>query len=258
MSAPYVRNQHGSGAVDSFKSADMYPIPPDDGGNMSYFMPLHFRDRRIGYYIITDGDFPIRSMLCHTFMLGISNSFENIRKLVHVNNAMRELDRLYVMDQLCGIYNRNGFIRLADQLFRHCMHTGALLMIGFIDMDGLKYINDNFGHDDGDFALKQLAAVISECCGSRLTCARFGGDEFIVIGCGMTEEETRAFEQQFCERLNAVNAATGKPYRVDASIGTFLTPVKPGMKLFELITEADAIMYEQKKRKNVSRYLRRE
>ena len=77
-------------------------------------------------------------------------------------------------------------------------------------------------------------------------------------GSGLTEAETAQFERDFCERLNDVNTVTGKPYRVDASIGTFLTPVEPGMKLFELITEADTIMYEQKKRKNVSRYLRRE
>lgn len=258
MSAPYVRTERGSGSVESFRSADMYPIPLADGGNISYFLPLHFRDQSLGYYIITNGDFPIRSMLCHTYMLGISQSFENIRKLTNMNNALRELDRLYVIDQLTGIYNRNGFIRLADQIFRQCMCSGETLMIGFIDMDGLKYVNDNYGHDDGDFALKTLADVISECCGSRLTCARFGGDEFIVIGCGLSEEETARFECDFCERLNAVNAVSGKPYRVEASIGTFLTTVSPEMRLFELITEADTIMYEQKKRKTTSRYLRRD
>lgn len=258
MSAPYVRTENGSGSVESFRSADMYPVPPADGGNISYFLPLHFREHSLGYYIITNGDFPIRSMLCHTYMLGISQSFENIRKLMNMNNAIRELDRLYVIDQLCGIYNRNGFIRLADQIFRQCMCSGETLMIGFIDMDGLKFVNDNFGHDDGDFALKALADVISECCGSRLTCARFGGDEFIVIGCGLTEEEAGQFERDFHERLNAVNAVSGKPYRVEASIGTFVTKVTQEMRLFELITEADTIMYEQKKRKSTSRYLRRD
>ena len=138
------------------------------------------------------------------------------------------------------------------------MNSGESLMIGFIDMDGLKYINDNFGHDDGDFALQQLAAVIHECCGQKLTCARFGGDEFIVIGCSITREATAQFEKSVCDRLDAFNAVSGKPYRVNASIGTFRTRVTPDMKLFELITEADAIMYEQKKRKNGSRYLRRE
>ena len=258
MSAPYVRTESGSAVIESFRSADMYPVQPADGGNISYFMPLHFREHCLGYYIITNGDFPIRSMLCHTFILGISQSFENIRKLTNMNNAIRELDRLYVIDQLTGIYNRNGFIRLADQIFRQCMRSGETLMIGFIDMDGLKYVNDNFGHDDGDFALKALADVISECCGSRMTCARFGGDEFIVIGCGITEEDAAQFERQFGERMKAFNAVSGKPYSVDASIGTFLTKVEPEMRLFELITQADTIMYEQKKRKNISRYLRRD
>ncbi|MBP0967129.1 MAG: GGDEF domain-containing protein [Oscillospiraceae bacterium] len=258
MSAPYIRTELGTGAIERFRSADLFPVPFTDGGNMSYFLPLHFRARCIGYYIITNGDFPIRSMLCHTFMLGISHSLENIRKLTHLNNAVSELDRLYVIDPLCGIYNRNGFIRLADQIFRHCMQSGDALMLGFIDMDGLKFVNDNFGHDDGDFSLKLLADVISECCGERLICARFGGDEFIVIGSGLTEAETAQFERQFHERLEAVNLVSGKPYRVDASIGTYLTEVTPEMKLFELIAEADQVMYEQKKRKGISRYLRRD
>ena len=169
-----------------------------------------------------------------------------------------ELEKLYVTDPLCGIYNRNGFIRLADRLFRQCMYNGETLMIGFIDMDGLKFVNDNFGHDDGDFALQQLAKVISDCCGERLTCARFGGDEFIVIGSGLTAADAERFERDFGEKLNAVNAESGKPYRVDASIGTYLTEVTPEKKLFELIAEADQVMYEQKKRKGISRYLRRE
>ena len=258
MSAPYIRTDLGTGAIERFRSADLFPVPFTDSGNMSYFLPLHFRARCIGYYIITNGDFPIRSMLCHTFMLGISHSLENIRKLTHLNNAVSELDRLYVTDPLCGIYNRNGFIRLANQIFRDCMENGRKLMLGFIDMDGLKYVNDNFGHDDGDFSLKTLADVISECCGDRLTCARFGGDEFIVIGSGLTEADTAKFERQFRDRLEAVNLVSGKPYRVEASIGTYLTEVTPEMKLFELIAVADQVMYEQKKRKGISRYLRRE
>ena len=258
MSAPYVRTEYGTGSIESFQSEDMFPVEPDDPGSTSFFLPLHFRERCIGYYIITNGDFPIRSMLCHSFMLGISHSFENIRKLVHLNNAIRELDRLYVLDPLCGIYNRNGFIRLADQLFRQCQRTGDTLMISFIDMDGLKYVNDNYGHDEGDFALRQLAEVISECCGSTMTCARFGGDEFIAIGSGMTQDDAAHFEKTFFDTLRETNAIIAKPYRLDASIGSYLTAVEPDMKLFTLIAQADQAMYEQKKRKNISRYLRRD
>lgn len=257
MRAPLIWQKNSIREVSWFRSADMYPLPPETGGNMSYFFPLHFREHTLGYYIFTNSDFPTHTMLCHSLMMNISQSFENIRKLLHLNNAIRELDRLYVIDPLCDIYNRNGFIRLADQMFRHSMETHNTLMISFIDMDGLKYINDNFGHDEGDFALKKLAEVIRSSCRSTQICARFGGDEFITIAEGFTETDAKMFELDFGKTLKEANSLLNKPYELNASIGTYLTTVTENMKLFALIAQADQIMYEQKKRKSTSRYIRR-
>ena len=257
MLAPLIWQKDGIREVRWFSSADMYPLPLETGGNMSYFFPLHFREHTLGYYIFTNTDFPTHTMLCHSLMMNISQSFENIRKLLHLNNAIRELDRLYVIDPLCDIYNRNGFIRLADQMFRHSMETHNTLMISFIDMDGLKYINDYFGHDEGDFALKKLAEVIRSSCRDNQICARFGGDEFITVVEGLNEQEAKMFELDFGKKLKDANALLNKPYELCASIGTYLTVVTEDMKLFSLITQADQIMYEQKKRKATSRYIRR-
>ena len=258
MSAPLIWDHGEIGCINRFPSRDMYPVPPLNGGNISFFLPLHFRERCLGYYIITNSDFPLRSAHCHSLMMNIANSMENVRKLLHLNNAVRELDRLYVIDPLCGIYNRNGFIRLADQMFRHSLETGDTMMIAFIDMDGLKYINDNYGHDEGDFALQRLASVVSDVCGSKAVCARFGGDEFIAAATGVTSDACITLESDFRLHLADVNRIIGKPYTLSASIGAFVTKVEPEMKLFSLIAQADQIMYEQKKRKKTSRYLRKD
>lgn len=258
MSAPLIWTNGSVREVAHFERSDMFPLPLQTGGNISFFFPMHFRDRCLGYYIFTNTDFPTQSMLCHMLMISISHSFENIRKLINLNDAIRELDRLYVMDPLCGIYNRNGFLRLADQIFKRCCESHEPLMISFIDMDGLKLINDNYGHDEGDFALRKLASVIHENCIGNQICARFGGDEFIVIGSSFTEKQAAQFEQRFTRRIAEINAIIKKPYELGASIGTFITEVSPDMKLFSLITKADQIMYEQKKRKRTSRYLRKE
>ncbi len=258
MSAAVIWSNGRIAERSCFKTAELFPFPPETGGNVSYFFPLHFRERCLGYYIFTNTEFPVRSILCHSLMMNISNSFENVRKLLHMNHVIRELDRLYVIDPLCGIYNRNGFIRLADQIFRHSREEHGSLMISFIDMDGLKYVNDNFGHDEGDFALRQLAAVIRDSCAEEQICARFGGDEFIMIAAGMTEEDAKSFELRFRRKLAEANQIINKPYELGASFGTFVTVVEQDMKLFSLIAQADQIMYEQKKRKNTSRYLRRD
>ena len=257
MSAPLIWDKGEVRSCSSFPSSEMQPEPFTEGGSISYFLPLHFRERCLGYYIITNGDFPLKSQLCHSLMMNISNSIENIRKLLNLNSVIQELDRLYVIDPLCGIFNRNGFIREADILFRQCKESGVPLLISFIDMDGLKIINDNYGHKEGDFALQRLASVISECCKNGRICARFGGDEFIIVGANAEEEDAEALERSFKSRLENVNRMIGKPYEVAASIGTIVTEIAPDKTLFNLITQADEIMYEKKKRKKTSRYLRK-
>ena len=258
MNAPLIWTAGKTESVSVFESADLYPQPLTGGGNVSYFLPLHFRERCLGYYIISNGDFPIRSMLCHSLMMNISHSIENIRKLLHLNNAIRELDRLYVIDPLCNIYNRNGFIRLANRILRECTANGQTLMVAFIDMDGLKYVNDHYGHDEGDFALQRLAAVISNTCTEQQVCTRFGGDEFIILGTNATEPDANALEERFRNNLAEMNRIIGKPYELAASIGTYVTPVTKDMKLFSVISQADQLMYEQKRRNRKSRYLRRD
>jgi len=191
-------------------------------------------------------------------MMSISNSLENVRKIDALNRAISELARLFTMDPLCNIYNRNGFIRLADKMLAESIENDTSILISFIDMDGLKMINDNFGHKEGDFALQTLAAVISKCCNNNKICARFGGDEFIVFGVNSNEKEIRDFESDFNLNIKQTNMLIQKPYELGASIGTIVTKADSESKLFQLISRADELMYEKKKKKKTSRYLRKE
>ncbi|MBR5164570.1 MAG: GGDEF domain-containing protein [Ruminococcus sp.] len=258
MSAPLIIEGEKKFAVESFSSSAMYPYRDGSSGNVSYFLPLHFREVCLGYYIITNSQFPLKSMLCHSIMLSISHSVENIRKLLNLNSMIHELDKLYVNDPLCNIYNRNGFIRAADEIFNRCKRTGEKMLISFIDMDGLKLINDNFGHKEGDFALQRLASVIASCCDKNYICARFGGDEFIILGSGAHEGDIEHLETNFKKQLENINSVINKPYEISASIGSIMSEVTDDLLLFSLITQADEIMYEKKKKKATSRYLRRE
>ena len=256
MSAPMILTRNGTESVKSFRSSAMHPVPLKGGGNISFFLPLHFRERCLGYYVITGSDFPLKSLLCHTLLMNISNSIENIRKLIHLSSIIKELDRLYVIDPLCGIYNRNGFIRCAGNIFRRCQQTHASVIISFIDMDGLKIINDNYGHDEGDFALRSLASAINECCKGGRICARFGGDEFIILGENASQEDVQLLEAALKKQIAAMNRIMNKPYELSASIGTIVAPIDDDDTLFGLITLADSLMYERKKKKKTSRYLR--
>jgi diguanylate cyclase (GGDEF)-like protein len=143
-------------------------------------------------------------------------------------------------------------------MFEKSTRDGTNVMIAFIDMDGLKPINDYYGHDEGDFALQKLAEILSDIRIGNAVCARFGGDEFIMFATDIAEESGPAIEEAFCKRIAEVNQVIHKPYTLSASIGTIITKAAPDTKLFSLIAEADKIMYEQKKRKKTSRYLRKD
>ncbi len=245
-------------ALPSFPSSQMLPEQEKryDTPMMYYMLPLHFRDRCFGYCIICSEQFQLENPLIHSWVMNIGNSLESVRKMEHLDKAMHELDQLYVMDPLCRINNRNGFNKFSADIFEECREQHKQVMMMFIDMDGLKMVNDTYSHEEGDNALKQLAKAIKMSCHSGEIFARFGGDEFIVFAPDFTEEMAKDLANRIQQRMDEYNATSGKPYPVGASIGWHITQVDEDMSLYPLITAADKKMYEEKKRKRVSRYLR--
>ena len=253
MSAPLIWDKGERRKIGYFQSDEMFPEGFEERGCVNYFLPLHYSDRCLGYYIFTNSEFPTYSLLCHTLTMILSNSLENIRKLFHLNKANDELNRLYVIDPLCNIYNRNGFYNLADDVFRECAAEGRQIMISFIDMDGLKFINDNYGHNEGDFAIQRLANTISSCCDPNCICARFGGDEFVYFNPNASRGDAVAFTKRITKSLESLNKLVQKPYVISASIGSVITVAKKDDTLFSIIKMADDKMYEIKKEKKAAR-----
>ncbi len=245
-------------ALPPFESSRMLPPEEDayDETMMYYIMPLHFRDRCFGYCVICSDSFKLENPLLHSWVMNIANSLESVRKMEHLDKAMHELDQLYVMDPLCKVNNRNGFNKFSMDLFEDCKQHHKQVMMMFIDMDGLKMINDTYSHEEGDNALKQLAKAIRLSCSSGEIYARFGGDEFIVFAPNYGEAQAKELADRMQARMDEYNATSGKPYPVGASIGWHIAQVDEDMSLYSLITAADKKMYEEKKRKRVSRYLR--
>ncbi len=253
MTAPLIIHGGVVSSREYFSGRQMYPDNMTAEGFISYFLPLHFRENVLGYYIMTGTDFPVGSLHCHTFSMNVSNSIENVRKLLHLNRAMEELNRLYVIDPLTGLYNRNGFINIVDGLFRECASEHSAVMLTFIDMDGLKAINDNYGHNEGDFAIQRLADVIRECCRKDSVSARFGGDEFIIFDRNVGEGEEEAIARRFNAKIESINEMVNKPYTISASLGTIVMNIDEETTLYNVIKSADDKMYAVKKNKKTTR-----
>ncbi len=245
--------------VQDFSVDEMLPGLFDaetEPGNY-YFVPLHFRERCIGYCVFKDSNFPIQSKLFHTAVMNIANSLESVRKIICLDRVTQKLNKLYTIDPLANINNRNGFRIGTQQLYSYCINTKKPVMLMFLDMDGLKYINDTFGHKDGDNAISSMAEALRLACTGGEICCRFGGDEFIIFAADYTEERARLLKKRIYQLLDEINQTNNLPYEVAASIGYHITVPERGVDLFQLATIADNVMYAEKKKKKTSRYLKR-
>lgn len=158
----------------------------------------------------------------------------------------RELEQLVYRDELTGLYNRRGMDIEVKRLRARANDLQTKLLVLFIDVNGLKQINDRLGHTIGDAALLETAEVIREGFGEHAIQVRIGGDEFAVF---MLENVCRPIEQ-FVEKvkhhLDHINSQAGRAYRLSLSIG--MSQYSPG-QVFDfkrLLNQADQNMYRAK------------
>lgn len=119
-----------------------------------------------------------------------------------------------------------------------------------MDLDGFKCLNDQYGHQEGDFALMQFAAVMQKTFRDEDIVGRFGGDEFIVMLYDTEPEVIQTLLDQFDDALLAVNQEVKKPYQIEFSAGVAVFPPGTLKSLDEMIVEADTAMYERKCKKS--------
>ena len=157
-----------------------------------------------------------------------------------------ELSNLALMDELTGLYNRRGFLALADRQLRLARRSDRSLLLFFIDVDGLKEINDFFGHSEGDAALVWTAEALEATFRDSDVIARIGGDEFAALAIEASGQSEGSIRERLTEYLSSVSRKDGD-YRFSVSLGTArFDPWNP-VSIRELIAEADRAMYEQKR-----------
>ena len=244
--------------MQDFPASQMLPdlFSEENERGCYYFMPLHIGERTMGYCIMKDCEFPVTSKLFHNFITNISNSLESVRKIISLNRTTQKLNKLYTVDTLANINNRNGFRISTQHQFQECIRLKKPVMLMFLDMDGLKYINDTFGHKAGDNAICCMADVLTQACCNQEVCCRFGGDEFIVFAADYSEIQAQMLSEKIRSLLEQLNQRKKFSYTLAASLGYHIAVPEKGTNLFQLVTIADHAMYEEKKRRKNSRYLK--
>ena len=245
--------------IKFINTRDLIPhISEGESAGKSYYMvPLHFGVRCLGYMAFCNCKVPLFNSLFQSWCLTMSNSLENMRKIITLEYAVHRLGKLYTQDTFSGIYNRNGFVQATKTEYADCVKNSRDVMLMFIDLDGLKTINDTYGHDVGDIAIRSIASVLRSVCKNGETYCRFGGDEFIVFAPDYTEELAENLTNRIQDSIKIINESMENVFELSASIGYTIATPQEGEDIFRFVTVADKVMYEQKRKKKLTKYLKK-
>ncbi len=173
-----------------------------------------------------------------------------VRYSIERHRLQKNLQNLTLIDDLTGLYNRRGFLALAEQHLRMVQRKGAALLI-YLDLDDLKHINDSCGHLEGNRALIVTANVLRACFRQSDILARLGGDEFCVLMTDAGQDTAQQVRKRLQQRTEFINALSSWNFRLSLSVGIADVPVVHQPSLDQLLRTADARMYEEKRNKQM-------
>jgi two-component system cell cycle response regulator len=172
--------------------------------------------------------------------------------LKKANDALRTL---VLIDDLTGLYNRRGFLTFAEQHMKLARRIKQELLLVYLDLDGLKQINDTFGHQEGDRALVKTAQSLKEIFHRDLDIiSRLGGDEFVVLSIDSFHENAEIISAHLQEYLDKATTQINCGYRLSFCIGMTRFNIKGRMTINDLMAKADLALYKNKRaRSNIAK-----
>ena len=227
---------------ESFDTSEMLPQMYEDYDRpyAYYFAAVHFSDKTLGYAVLQRklSDYDKYNLVYRNWLRFLNNALE-------MSRTKNRFVLLSIQDKMTGLLNRRGMYEKLEEL-TEVLDEGKEIFTCVIDMDGLKYINDTFGHSEGDYGIKRVGEAASAITQEGDICARAGGDEFYIAGIrDKGSFDCDAFTKLFCAKLKELTADDDKPFPVTASIGCAVS--RDGNTDFEsLFSEADENMYRFK------------
>ena len=215
------------------------------------FSILHHLDVVLGYvcfYFATmdAGNF---SKLPQT-MNALNNAIGGYRVGRHEEYLVNQINEMYRIDTLTGLRNRRGFDMEYKAMLKEKTEEESLTIM-LVDLDGLKFINDNYGHKEGDFAIYTVAKGMKEVCPEGSIFTRFGGDEMMAVCRG--KHDINQLKASFYGYFDEFNAKSDKKYDVLASMGIYHTEKGDDLSFEGIIEKTDVLMYMEKTKRKKER-----
>lgn len=237
----------------TFEKNSILPAVIDKDSNASYIISsLFFEDRAFGYLVMSsESDRFDQNFKFVNWVTNVTQLLENLRKTKNTAILTNHLEEIYIKDALTGLYNHHGFYGKQEEVIANAS-VNSLITAMVIDLDELKVINDQFGHSEGDFALKTIGHALLTSADQSTICGRLGGDEFYCLAALDDEKNAKDFLLSVDNYLLNFNKLSDKPYNISISHGYSFKNFSPAFSfesIDSLFEEADKKMYTSKKSK---------
>lgn len=175
----------------------------------------------------------------------INNTISGYRNIKYYEYAIKKIESMYKYDLLTGLLNRQSFYHELEGMISKTDKSCRIMLVS-VDMDGLKNINDTYGHEEGDYAISILAKAVQNIPFENKVCARFGGDEMLacMVSDGTNDGEI-IVKEAIGKYLSMANEESGRAYKICASIGVCSCMLKEFV-FDEMYKKSDKLMYSDK------------
>lgn len=226
--------------------------------------PIFASERNYGYILFTTKSqtLALYSVFHKIITNGLAQSYEYTvalsknQQLTDENKALQKnnlvLSRQSKTDELTKVLNRRGFLELGQQTIDISVEMETKGLVLFVDMDGLKSINDSLGHKVGDRAIKAQATVLAQTLRANDVVGRIGGDEFAIVASGLCLGQIEKIRNKVHTLSEKIKKEKGFTFDLSCSIGA-IEFSKDNSNLEQLLKLADTQMYKEKKQKHAER-----
>ncbi len=232
----------------SFPSSSLIPDNRFKTGDLKnlIFMPLFFETEHFGFIVFEHDP-------THQFFM-----YEELR--LHLSSALKssfmldELKTQSIRDELTNLYNRRGFINLSKKMIDSSVKGHSEVWIFYIDLDGLKSINDTYGHEEGDFAIAGAARILVDTFRKQDVIGRMGGDEFtVILATDPKYKPERSIRSRLKINIEKFNKKAKKPFKISMSVGACKFTNMETETLESVMKKADDQMISRKRKKKRAR-----
>ncbi len=222
----------------------------ESGGNIYIIYSLHYGENFYGLVSIRNSVMPLYSEFYRVLIMTISSALEQVYNLGKMQKMIKTLDEMWVFDPMTHVYNRAGFFKYSEAIMEKARKDQEDMFFIFLDLDGLKNVNDAYGHETGDRMICDMADVLRKTRNKEELLMRYGGDEFVVFGKGVSPAEVEEDIARIRRVMEEQNATGKRKFKLDASIGYHMVPYDNKKPLSALIELADQEMYKEKREKH--------